>query len=76
MSHLEAYVTTTCAAEMSGATESYWRQRCAAAPGFDPIPGARKFGRDWLIPLAVVSAFRRKPRGRKRAEDSAAGVEK
>lgn len=67
MTHLEAYITTTRAAELSGATESYWRQRCAGAPGFDPIPGARKFGRDWLIPLGIVWVFRRKPRGRKPA---------
>lgn len=43
-------------AELTGKSESNWRNRAAGQPGYKPIPGCRKPGKDWLIPLAVLQA--------------------
>jgi len=57
-------VTTEEAALITGTDPSLWRSRCAARPGFAPIPGARKVGRDWQVPTAAVETYTRGPKGR------------
>jgi|Deesub1362A_J573_1020465.scaffolds.fasta_scaffold00751_12 hypothetical protein len=44
------WLTTSEAAELTGESESTWRNRCAR----HDVPGAIKKGKQWLIPAAAV----------------------
>lgn len=50
------FLTPGEVAEITGKSESNWRNRAAGQAGYKPIPGCRKPGKDWLIPLAVLQA--------------------
>lgn len=50
------YLTTGQVAEITDTSESNWRNRAAGQPGYKPIPGCKKPGKDWLIPLNVLQA--------------------
>jgi hypothetical protein len=50
----EQWLTPAEAAELSGTSESHWRNRCAAGQ----VDGAFKKGKQWLIPRASVARQR------------------
>ncbi len=50
------YLTPIQVSEITGAAESTMRNRAAGRPGAKAIPGCKKPGKDWLIPLAVLQA--------------------
>lgn len=65
-----AFVTPAELAGITGLTAANWRNRAAGQRGYKPIPGCRKAGKDWLIPLAVLQAQGDVPReyGRERKD--------
>ncbi len=50
------FLTPGQVAERTGMSESNWRNRAAGQKGYQPIPGCKKPGKDWMIPLAVLQA--------------------
>lgn len=52
----DCYLTPGQVAGITGMSESNWRNRAAGQPGYKPIPGCKKPGHDWLIPLSVLQA--------------------
>jgi len=57
----ETELTTSEAAERLGVTPMRVRQLCQGGE----LPGARRRGRDWLIPVAAISVYQqnRRPAG-------------
>lgn len=56
VSATHTFLTPKQVAEITNMSESNWRNRAAGQPGYKPIPGCKKPGKDWLIPLAVLQA--------------------
>lgn len=56
VSATHTYLTPAELEEITGLTASNWRNRARGERGYKPIPGCRKPGKDWLIPLAVLQA--------------------
>lgn len=52
----DTYLTPGQIAEITNTSESNWRNRAAGQPGYKPIPGCKKPGKDWLLPLTVLQA--------------------
>ena len=52
------YVGTKRAAELAGIDQTHVRLLCARGK----VDGARKLGRDWLVPLAWAETFQRERR--------------
>jgi hypothetical protein len=50
----------------AGAVMGVVAARVRQLAGEELIPGARKYGRDWMIPKDFAIAFRREKRGRPR----------
>jgi hypothetical protein len=52
---VRGYITTAEAAQRSGKSSSYWRNKCAAGE----VPGAYKPGSDkyWLMPVSAIRDF-------------------
>ncbi len=50
------YLTPKQVSKITGAAESTMRNRAAGQSGSKAIPGCKKPGKDWLIPLAVLQA--------------------
>lgn len=50
------YLTPGQVAKLTGTSESNWRNRAAGQKKYKPIPGCKKPGKDWLIPLIVLQA--------------------
>lgn len=50
------FLTPGQVAEITGKSQSNYRNRAAGRQGYQRIPGCRNPGKDWLIPLAVLQA--------------------
>lgn len=46
----DKFLTPVEASELTGNAESHWRNKCASGH----VPGAKKFGKQWLIPSEVI----------------------
>lgn len=46
----DKFITPVEASELTGNAESHWRNKCAQGH----VPGAKKFGKQWLIPSEVI----------------------
>lgn len=60
MGDIETYVGTREAAELAGLAQSHVRLLCNTGR----IEGARKAGRDWMVPRSWAETFRRSNKGR------------
>lgn len=56
VSAAHSFITPQEVAEATGTSESNWRNRAACRSGYQPLPGCRKIGKNWLIPLALLQA--------------------
>lgn len=64
---MENYITVNEASKRSKLAKGYIRTLL----GKGMLPGARKFGRDWMIPVSSLEAYLKSPRkrGRKKGID-------
>lgn len=56
VSATHSFVTPQQIAEATDTNASNWRNRAAGQSGYQPIPGCRKVGTTWLIPLVLLQS--------------------